>query len=109
MFTTSRDADLAAIQQMEAEGLHHYDAHCPKCRRANAIDRIRLEKIYPNWRKDLDARKKDAQKTAVPKTAAPKAVVPKAAAPKTAAPKAAASKAAAPKKAAPKKAAQKAK
>jgi hypothetical protein len=54
-FTTSRLADLMALQQMEAEGLHHYDAYCPKCRRANAVDRLRLERAYPNWRKEIAA------------------------------------------------------
>lgn len=53
-FTTSRLADLTALQRMEAEGLHHYDAYCPKCRRANAVDRLRIERAYPNWRREIE-------------------------------------------------------
>lgn len=53
VFATSRQADLAALQRMESEGLNHYDAHCPRCRRANAVDRTRLEKAYPNWRQEI--------------------------------------------------------
>lgn len=53
-FTTSRLTDLAALQRMAREGLHHYDAYCPKCRRANAVDRLRLERAYPNWRKEIE-------------------------------------------------------
>lgn len=53
-FTTSRLADLTALQRMETEGLHHYDAYCPKCRRANAVDRLRIERAYPNWRKEIE-------------------------------------------------------
>ncbi len=52
-FTTSRLADLTALQRMAAEELHHYDFYCPRCRRANAVDRLRLEKAYPNWRQDM--------------------------------------------------------
>ncbi len=34
---------------MHAENLHHYDAHCPRCGRANAISRERLEMFTPGW------------------------------------------------------------
>ncbi len=43
MFALGRETILVALEQMEAEGLHHYDAHCPKCRRANSMSRDRLE------------------------------------------------------------------
>ena len=33
---------LAALQRMEAENLHHYDAFCPRCRRANSVSRAML-------------------------------------------------------------------
>ncbi len=53
MFTLSRETMLAALQQMQSEKLHHFDAHCPKCRRANRIVRERLERAYPNWQQAL--------------------------------------------------------
>ncbi len=49
-FTLGRAEVLGAIQRMHAENLHHYDAHCPRCRRANSVARERLELAFPNWR-----------------------------------------------------------
>jgi hypothetical protein len=40
---------VAALRKMHAENLHHYDAHCPRCGRANAISRERLEMFTPGW------------------------------------------------------------
>ena len=52
-FVIGRNEMLAAIQMMGAENLHHYDAHCPRCRRANPISRERIEWAFPNWRQAL--------------------------------------------------------
>ena len=49
-FTLGRAELLAALQRMDAENLHHYDAHCPRCKRANSISRERMELFFPNWR-----------------------------------------------------------
>jgi hypothetical protein len=49
-FTLGRAEILAALQQMDAENMNHYDAHCPRCRRANSVSRQRLETAMPNWR-----------------------------------------------------------
>jgi len=62
MFALSRETMLVALEQMEAEGLHHYDAHCPKCRRANSMSRDRLEKASPGWREALIEMQKQAAK-----------------------------------------------
>ena len=62
MFALSRETILVALEQMETEGLHHYDAHCPKCRRANSMSRDRLEKAYPGWREALKEMQKQAAK-----------------------------------------------
>ena len=48
-FTLSMDQKVAALRKMHAENLHHYDAHCPRCGRANAISRERLEMFTPGW------------------------------------------------------------
>jgi len=62
MFALGRETMLTALEQMEAEGLHHYDAHCPKCRRANSLSRDRLEQAYPGWREALKEMQKQAAK-----------------------------------------------
>ena len=53
MFAISHEETLAAMEHMEESGQKFYDAHCPKCRRSNRIERFRLEFSYPNWREDL--------------------------------------------------------
>jgi phage FluMu protein Com len=72
MFALSRDTILAALEQMEVEGLHHYDAHCPRCRRANSMSRDRLEKTYPGWREALKEMQKQAAKAEKEQAAAEK-------------------------------------
>lgn len=49
-FTLSRAEMLTAITIMNEKNLNHYDAHCPRCRRANSISRQRMELFFPNWR-----------------------------------------------------------
>lgn len=52
-YTLSRVAMLDALQEVDAQKLTHYDAHCPRCRRATRIPRQRLEMAMPNWREEL--------------------------------------------------------
>jgi hypothetical protein len=40
---------LGAIVSMNEKHQNHYDAHCPRCRRANSISRQRMELFFPNW------------------------------------------------------------
>ena len=54
-FTLSTDVKIAALRKMHAENLHHYDAHCPKCGRANAVSRERLEMFTPGWEEAIKA------------------------------------------------------
>lgn len=73
MFALSRDEMLAALDHLEEQKLKYYDAHCPKCRRANRVDRSKLELAYPNWKADLKALAKQAaapETTPHPETAA---------------------------------------
>jgi len=61
-FTIGRIEKLDALQEMYARNLTHYDAHCPRCRRATPVLRQRLEMTMPNWRdslKELEAELKD--------------------------------------------------
>ena len=52
-YTLSRIEMVDALQEMDAQNLNHYDAHCPRCRRATAIPRQRLETAMPNWKDEL--------------------------------------------------------
>lgn len=62
MFAISRDEMLVALQTMSVDNLTHYDAHCPKCRRANRIERAKLERANPNWQETLKEMDKEAAK-----------------------------------------------
>ena len=52
---------LAALQHLQAENLTHYDAHCPRCRRATPIQRQKLEMSIPNWQDALKEAVKEAE------------------------------------------------
>ena len=56
-FTLARSEMLGAIIAMNEKHQSHYDAHCPRCRRANSISRQRMELFFPNWQ---DAAKQQA-------------------------------------------------
>jgi hypothetical protein len=72
-YTLSRVAMLDALQEVDAGNLSHYDAHCPRCRRATQIPRQKLELAMPNWREDLkqfekEMKKNPQQEAPLPKT-----------------------------------------
>jgi hypothetical protein len=78
MFAISREDMLAALEHMEENKLIFYDAHCPKCRRANRVERARMERFFPDWKKAIKTMEKAATQTEteVKKPAAePKATV----------------------------------
>ena len=52
-YALSRVAMLDALQEIDSKNLTHYDAHCPRCRRATQIPRQKLEMSMPNWRDGL--------------------------------------------------------
>ncbi len=94
-YTLSRVALLDALQEVDANKLSHYDAHCPRCRRATPIQRQRLEMAMPNWKDQLKEFEKEMKQHPQQEAPLPKAesspVAPAAPAPE---PAAAASKAA---------------
>jgi len=68
-YTLSRVEMLDALQEMEAGKLNHYDAQCPRCRRATPVQRQRMQLFFPNWR---DALKEfEAEMKAHPQPEAP--------------------------------------
>jgi hypothetical protein len=72
MFGVSRDVMLVGLQTMEAEKLTHYDVYCPKCRRANRVERKKLELANPNWQESLKQLAKEATKAEKENAAAAK-------------------------------------
>ena len=61
-YALSRVEMLDALQEMDAGKLNHYDAHCPRCRRATPVERRRMEMFFPDWRdalKRFEAEMKD--------------------------------------------------
>lgn len=68
-FTLGRIEKLDALQHMDANNLTHYDAHCPRCRRATPVLRQRLEMTMPNWREAL--KELETEMAANPQQAAP--------------------------------------
>jgi hypothetical protein len=74
-YTIGRIEKLDALQHMDANNLTHYDAHCPRCRRATPVLRQKLEMTMPNWRealKELEAElKANPQPEAPPPTPEP--------------------------------------
>ncbi|MBN1453521.1 MAG: hypothetical protein JW963_21075 [Anaerolineales bacterium] len=62
MFGLGRENMLIALQAMDAENLSHFDFHCPKCRRANRVERKKLELANPNWQEKVKEMAKEAAK-----------------------------------------------
>jgi hypothetical protein len=68
-FTIGRIEKLDALQHLDANNLTHYDAHCPRCRRATPVLRQKLEMSFPNWRDALQ--ELEAELKANPQAEAP--------------------------------------
>jgi hypothetical protein len=79
MFAISREDMLAALEHMEENKLVFYDAHCPKCRRANRVERARMVRFFPDWKTAIKTMEKASElnETSTEKPAAkPKAAAP---------------------------------
>jgi len=75
MFSISQDEMLAGLEHMEEHKQAYYDAHCPNCRRANRVERARMERFFPDWKKAIKTMAREsAQAEAV--TEKPAAAVP---------------------------------
>jgi hypothetical protein len=60
MFNITQDEMLAGLEHMEEQKQSYYDAHCPKCRRANRVERARMERFFPDWKKTLKTMAKES-------------------------------------------------
>lgn len=66
-YTLGRIEKLIALQHMDTENLSHYDAHCPRCRKATPVLREKMEATFPDWRDALH--ELEAQVDATPASA----------------------------------------
>lgn len=48
-FAVGREEVHRALNTLQAQNLHHYNAYCPHCRRANRISRQELLRSAPDW------------------------------------------------------------
>ena len=67
-FTVGRSEMLTALMTMSEKNQSHYDAQCPRCRRANSISRQRMELFFPNWQEAAKQAAKEVSAAAVIKT-----------------------------------------
>jgi len=63
MFALSHEDMLAALEHMEENKQIYYPAHCPKCRRANRVERARMERFFPDWKKAIKTMAKESTQT----------------------------------------------
>ncbi|HVM73066.1 MAG TPA: hypothetical protein VMT91_14985 [Anaerolineales bacterium] len=71
MFSISQDEMLAGLEHMEEQKQTYYDAHCPKCRRANRVERARMERFFPDWKKTLKSMAKESAQSEQAEKAVP--------------------------------------
>jgi hypothetical protein len=76
MFSIPQDDMLAGLEHMEEQKQTYYDAHCPKCRRANRVERARMERSFPDWKNAIKTMAKESTQTGK-EPAKPVVVVPK--------------------------------
>ena len=48
-FAINKEAVHLALDTITAEGLSHYNAHCPHCRRVNRVSAQELRRAAPDW------------------------------------------------------------
>ena len=75
-FTLGMAEKLAALQRMHDENLHHYDAHCPRCGRANAVSRERLQMFTPGWKDAIKETTPESTPASSPDLAMPEPPMP---------------------------------
>jgi phage FluMu protein Com len=63
-FALGKETIHAALDEITTQGLSHYDAHCPHCRRANRVSRPELIRAAPEWRKQAAEEEATEEKAA---------------------------------------------
>ena len=58
-FSLNREIVHAALDEVHSEGLNHYNAICPKCRRVNKLSKKQLKHAAPTWKPTVEAEQQD--------------------------------------------------
>lgn len=53
-FALSKNHLHAALDEVVAGGMSHYNASCPHCRKINRVSRKELERAAPDWQPQAD-------------------------------------------------------
>ena len=56
-FALGKEAVNAALDEMVAEELTHYDVRCPHCRRTNRVTKDELMRAAPAWKPNTEEAK----------------------------------------------------
>lgn len=48
-FSLGKETIHAALNEMAAQDLRHFDFRCPMCRKTNRLSRERMERAAPDW------------------------------------------------------------
>ena len=48
-FAVGKEAIFAALEEIHAEDLSHYNVFCPHCRKGNRIAKKQLKRAAPGW------------------------------------------------------------
>ncbi len=57
-----RDTVLAALDEVHAENLSHFNFNCPSCRRMNRISKKQLRRAAPGWKPGQAKKEEKADK-----------------------------------------------
>ena len=49
-FVIKPDEVDAALNELHEKDFKHYNAHCPKCGKANKVSKKQLQQASPNWK-----------------------------------------------------------
>ncbi len=49
-YAIGKQETFTALEVLSTQGLSHYDAPCPHCRRVNRVSRPELERSAPDWK-----------------------------------------------------------
>jgi phage FluMu protein Com len=61
-FAIGKDEIHMALDTITAEGLAHYNAYCPHCRRANRISPEELHRAAPDWQPNTAQERQQSNK-----------------------------------------------
>ena len=52
-FALRKEVVQAALDEVFSQDLHHYNAYCPHCRRANRVSRQELRRAAPGYQPQI--------------------------------------------------------